>query len=78
MPFSDLTFEVNPGTAAAQRCQCVVPQGAVRTHIGYYRLFANSTIAAYNTAHPYLGDHVDQSGFADRVAPRSGAVILTY
>lgn len=75
---TELTVEVNPGTAAAVRCQCVVPRGAVRTHVGYYRLFANSAVAAYNTAHPYLGDHVDQNGFADRVAPRSGAVILTY
>jgi hypothetical protein len=75
---SDITLEVNPGTGAARRCNCVVPKGAVRTHIGYYRLYANSGVAAYNTAHPYTGPHTDRQGFADRVAPRSGVVVLTY
>src|SRR5205823_817172 len=57
---TDITIEVNPGTQAAVRCNCLVPKGAVRTHIGYYRLYRNSTIAAYNNAHPYLGPHVDR------------------
>lgn len=75
---SDITVEVNPGTAAAVRCNCVVPRGAVRAHIGYYRFYANSTVAAYNAAHPYTGPHSDRGGFATRVAPRSGAIVLTY
>jgi hypothetical protein len=75
---TDITIEVNPGTQAAVRCNCLVPQGAVRTHIGYYRLYRNSTIAAYNNAHPYIGPHADREGFALRVAPRSGAVVLTF
>ncbi len=75
---SDITLEVNPGTAAAVRCNCVVPKGAARTHIGYYRLYRNSAVAAYNTAHPYIGPHADRAGFATRVAPRSGAVLLTF
>ncbi len=75
---SDITLEVNPGTAAAVRCNCVVPKGATRTHVGYYRLYRNSTVAAYNTAHPYIGPHADREGFATRVAPRSGAVVLTF
>ena len=75
---SDITLEVNPGTAAAVRCNCLVPRGAVRSHIGYYRLFANSGLAAYNAAHPYAGPHADRSDFATRVAPRSGVVVLTY
>jgi hypothetical protein len=70
--------EVNPGTAAAVRCDCIVPRGAVRAHIGYYRFYANSTVAAYNAAHPYRGPHSDRSDFAVRVAPRSGAIVLTY
>src|SRR4029077_3435476 len=61
---SDITLEVNPGTAAATRCGCCVPRGAVRAHIGYYRLYRNSTVAAYNSAHPYTGPHVDREGFA--------------
>jgi eukaryotic-like serine/threonine-protein kinase len=75
---SDITVEVNPGTAAALRCNCVVPRGAVRAHIGYYRSYANSTVAAYNAAHPYAGPHSDRNDFAARVAPSSGAIVLTY
>jgi len=75
---SDITVEVNPGTAAAVRCNCVVPRGAVRAHIGYYRLYANSTVAAYNAAHPYVGPHSDRDDFASQVARSSGAIVLTY
>jgi hypothetical protein len=75
---SDITVEVNPGTAAAVRCNCLVPKGATRTHIGYYRLYQNSSLAAYNSAHPYFGPHVDRQGFATSVAPHSGAVVLTF
>ncbi|HUL03380.1 MAG TPA: serine/threonine-protein kinase [Gemmatimonadales bacterium] len=75
---SDVTLEVNPGTAAAVRCGCLVPRGAVRAHIGYYRLYANSSVAAYNVAHPYTGPHSDRGDFAARVSPNSGAVELTY
>jgi hypothetical protein len=75
---SDITLEVNPGTAAAVRCNCLVPKGAMRTHIGYYRLYQNSGVAAYNSAHPYFGPHVDRQGFATRVEPSSGAVVLTF
>ena len=75
---SDITLEVNPGSAATVRCNCLVPKGAPRTHIGYYRLYQNSVIAAYNSAHPYIGPHVDRQGFAGRVNPRSGAVELTF
>ena len=75
---SDITLEVNPGSTAAVRCNCLVSKGAVRTHIGYYRLYQNSSVAAYNTAHPYIGPHADRHGFAGRVTPQSGAVVLTF
>ncbi len=75
---TDITIEVNPGTQAAVRCNCLVPKGAVRTHIGYYRLYQNSSVAAYNNAHPYVGPHADRAEFAPRVAPRSGAVVLVF
>ena len=75
---SDITLEVNPGTAAAVRCNCLVPKGAARTHIGYYRLYQNSSVAAYNSAHPYFGPHVDRQSFAARVEPSSGVVVLTF
>ena len=75
---SDVTLEVNPGTAAAVRCNCLVSRGAVRTHVGYYRLYENSAVAAYNSAHPYTGPHADREGFATRVAHPSGAVVLMF
>jgi serine/threonine protein kinase len=75
---SAITVLVNPGTAAAVQCDCLVPEGAVRTHIGYYRLFVNSSVAAYNSAHPYIGPHTDRDGFAARVTPESGAVVLDF
>jgi len=75
---SDITLEVNPGTAAAVRCNCLVSKGAVRTHIGYYRLYQNTSVAAYNSVHPYIGPHADRHGFAGRVAPQSGVVVLTF
>ena len=75
---SDITLEVNPATAAAVRCNCLVSKGAVRTHIGYYRLYQNTSVAAYNSAHPYIGPHADRHGFAGRVVPQSGVVVLTF
>jgi Protein kinase domain len=75
---SDITLEVNPGTAAAVRCDCLVPRGSVRTRIGYYRLYRNSVVAAYNSAHPYIGPHVDRGGFAADVTAPSGVVVLTF
>ncbi len=74
---SDITVEVNPGTQAAVRCNCLVPRGAVRVHVGYYRLYANSGLAAYNAAHPYTGPHADQTVSGSSVAA-SGAVVVTY
>jgi hypothetical protein len=75
---SDITLEVNPGTAVAARCGCLVPRGAARAHVGYYRLYANSTVAAYNVAHPYTGPHSDRADFAGAVPSTSGVIELTY
>jgi hypothetical protein len=75
---SDVTVEVNSGTAAAARCSCVVPRGAVRAHVGYYRLYVNSIVAAYNAAHPYTGPHADRTNFSSGATSASGAVVLTY
>jgi hypothetical protein len=41
-----ITITVNASLAGSLPCHCTVPPGAVRMEIGYYPLFANSTVRA--------------------------------
>lgn len=59
-----LTVTVNYGLAGAMPCPCEVPAGAVRMPVGYYALFANSTVrvedrSGRSATFPDLGSHVN-------------------
>lgn len=69
-----LTVRLNEGLAGAEDCPCVVPVGARRMAVGYYPLFANSTVAVADSA----GRHAVFRDFATAVDPRSGTVSLVF
>jgi predicted Ser/Thr protein kinase len=65
---------VNPGTAAATDCKCLVPNGSTRMKIGYYRLYPNSSVRI--TAAD--GRTALFPGVAASVAAGSGSVGLRF
>lgn len=69
-----LTLMVNAGTVNAQGCNCTIPPGANRAHVGYYPLYLNSAVEASSPSGQTarfrdLGPEVDRS---------SGAVGLRF
>jgi len=68
-----LGVTVNPGTAVARRCECAVPPGTVRGHIGYYELFRNSAVEG---ALP--GRSATFRDLGDKVDPANGTVGLKF
>ncbi len=69
-----LRIVVNAGLATARDCGCAVPAGARRMPIGYYRLYANSTVQAQGAARRAATFR----GFGPGVDRRSGAVGLRF
>jgi len=69
-----LTLTINTGTAAQLACNCTVPAGATRMPIGYYPLFANSSVQAEDAAGRSASFH-DLGAEVDR---RTGLVSLRF
>jgi len=70
-----LTITVNAGLAGALSCACTVPPGAVRMGIGYYPLFANSTVRAQDTG---TGRSATFRNLGPQVNATSGVVGLLF
>jgi hypothetical protein len=77
-----LTITVNAGLAGAIPCHCTVPPGAVRMEIGYYPLFANSTVRAEEVGTVRTATFKDLGPQVDAASGRVGllfrAVDLRY
>ena len=71
---SPLRVRVNAGSADVRDCACAIPPGAVRAPIGYYRLYANSSVEARDTA-GRVAVFRDLGAAVDR---RSGSVGLRF
>ncbi len=69
-----LQMVVNAGLAAARDCGCTVPPGAHRMPIGYYYLYANSTVAARTGD----GRTAEFGGLGPSVTSGGGAVGLRF
>ncbi len=53
-----LLMGVNMGLTAENRCECVILAGGQRVYFGYYRLFTNTNVRAYNDGTNYTGNFV--------------------
>ena len=73
-----LLMGVNMGLTAENRCNCVVPANTLDVEIGYYRLFSNSNVRAYNSNSNYTGGFVFWEGntIVGAVTPGSGRADL--
>lgn len=69
-----LTVIVNAGLQGAAACPCEVPPSARRMPIGYYQLFANSTVEVRDPA----GRRATFRNLGAQVDPRSGVVGLQF
>jgi hypothetical protein len=67
-----LSITVNAGLAGAMSCSCTVPPGAVRMEIGYYPLFANSTVRAEEVGAARTATFKDLGPQVDAVSGRVG------
>src|SRR5690606_28561496 len=71
-----LLMGVNEGLQSQNRCNCTVAAGSSGTSIGYYRLFSNSNVRAYNNGSGYTGGYIYWENFASSVDGSTGDVTL--
>jgi hypothetical protein len=71
---SRLLMAVNFGLVAESRCNCVVAPGQTDVYIGYYRLYSNSNVFAFDDGSNYTGGYVYWQNFASLVAQNSGVL----
>jgi serine/threonine protein kinase len=65
---------INAGLAGAVDCNCQIPPGTTRAHVGYWPLFLNSTVQAYTTA----GTRATFQNLGPEVERTSGTVGLRF
>jgi hypothetical protein len=71
-----LLMGVNMGLQSENRCNCVIPIGSQRVHIGYYKLFTNTNVRAYRDGSSYTGGYTYWENFYSSVESTSGDVTL--
>jgi hypothetical protein len=69
-----IAITVNAGLAGALDCHCTIPAGATRVRIGYYPLYANSTVEARDAE----GRTATFTNLGAEVDATSGAVPLRF
>jgi len=69
-----IAITVNAGLAGAMGCHCTIPPGAEHAPIGYYPLYANSTVEARDAA----GRSAQFTDLGAKVDPTSGVVGLRF
>lgn len=69
-----IEITVNAGLVGALDCHCTIPPGATRVRIGYYPLFANSTVQARDRE----GAMATFTSLGADVDPTSGVVRLRF
>ena len=69
-----LRVTVNAGLAGARDCECAIRPGATRVFLGYYRLYANSTVRARSPS----GAEATFRDLGPQVTSRDGTVGLRF
>lgn len=73
-----LLMAVNWGLASENRCNCTAPANGASTGMGYYRLYSNSTVAAFRDGTNYTGNYRIFSALGASVPRGSGRLALAF